>query len=131
VIYFIYISLTVIFMMYMNKLLKNKLKRLIMEVLMEENWSNWSLIIDRTGKIHSCGMDHASWMDSHWKPKSMAPGYKINVQSHGDDDQVLYVDERANNGILRKRLVAFAEDNGIKSIVWTNSITHRGRLEQL
>ena len=118
-------------MMYMNKLLKNKLKKLILEVLMEENWSNWSLIIDRTGKIHSCGMDHASWMDNHWKPKSMAPGYKINVQSHGDDEQVLYVDERANNGILRKRLVAFAEDNGIKSIVWTNSITHRGRLEQL
>ena len=53
------------------------------------------------------------------------------MQSHGDDDQVLYVDERANNGILRKRLVAFAEDNGIKNIVWTNSITHRGRLEQL
>ena len=68
---------------------KNKLKKLIMEVLLEENWTNWSLIIDRTGKIHSCGMDHASWMDSHWKPKSMAPGYKINVQSHGDDEQVL------------------------------------------
>ena len=110
---------------------KNKLKRLIMEVLLEGNWSNWSLIIDRTGKIHDCGSDHASWMDYYWKPKSMAPGYRINVQRHGDSERLLYVDERANSGILRKRLVAFAEDNGIKSIVWTNSITHRGRLEQL
>ena len=110
---------------------KDKLKRLIREVLLEENWTNWSLIIDRTGKIHDCGMDHASWMDNHWKPKKMAPGYRINVQSHGDDERLLYVDERANSGILRKKLVAFAEDNGIKSIIWTNSVTNRGRLEQL
>ncbi len=113
-----------------NHMTKRELKQLIREVI-QENWTNWSLIIDRTGKIHDCGMDHASWMDNYWKPKKMAPGYKINVQSHGDSEQLLYVDERANNGILRKKLVAFAEDNGIKSIVWTNSITHRGRLEQL
>lgn len=124
-------------MMYMNLdkqimvEIKDKLKSLVWKVLMEGSFSNWSLIIDRTGKIHDCGSDHASWMDYYWKPKSMAPGYKINVQSHGDDDQVLYVDERANSGMLRKKLIAFAEDNGIKSIVWTNSITHRGRLEQL
>jgi hypothetical protein len=61
----------------------------------------------------------------------MDPIYRINVQSHGDDEQLLYVDEKANNGMLRKKLVAFAEDNGIKSIVWTNSVTNRGRLEQL
>lgn len=126
-----------IFMLYMNLdkqimvEIKDRLKSLIWEVLMESNWTNWSLIIDRTGKIHDCGSDHASWMDYYWKPKSMAPGYRINVQSHGDSERLLYVDEKANNGILRKRLVAFAEDNGIKSIVWTNSITHKGRLEQL
>lgn len=112
-------------------MLKNKLKKLIREVLMEGNFSNWSLIIDRTGKIHDCGSDHGSWMDYYWKPKSMAPGYRINVQSHGDDERILYVDEKANGGILRKRLVMFAEDHGIKSIVWTNSVTNRGRLEQL
>ena len=127
--------MTVIFMLYMtNKQIlvevKDKLKRLIREVLLEENWTNWSLIIDRTGKIHDCGMDHASWMDYYWKPK-MDPIYRINVQSHGDGERLLYVDERANSGILRKKLVAFAEDNGIKSIVWTNSVTNKGRLEQL
>jgi hypothetical protein len=61
----------------------------------------------------------------------MDPIYRINVQSHGDGERLLYVDERANSGILRKKLVAFAEDNGIKSIVWTNSVTNKGRLEQL
>ena len=126
-----YISLTGIFMMYMNKLLKNKIKKLILEVLLEENWTNWSLIIDRTGKIHSCGGDHASWMDYYWKPKSMAPGYRINVQSHHDGPKTLYVDEKANNGMLRKKLIAFAEDHNIKYIVWGNSVTNRGRTEEI
>jgi len=53
------------------------------------------------------------------------------VQSHGDDERLLYVDEKANNGMLRKRLIAFAEDYGIKSIIWTNSVTNKGRLEQI
>ena len=118
-------------MMYMNKLLKNKIKKLILEVLLEENWTNWSLIIDRTGKIHSCGGDHASWMDYYWKPKSMAPGYRINVQSHHDGPKTLYVDEKANNGMLRKKLIAFAEDHNIKYIVWGNSVTNRGRTEEI
>ena len=124
-------------MMYMNNNkqilieVKDKLKRLIMEVLLEENWTNWSLIIDRTGKIHSCGGDHASWMDYYWKPKSMAPGYRINVQSHHDGPKTLYVDEKANNGMLRKKLIAFAEDHNIKYIVWGNSVTNRGRTEEI
>ena len=123
-------------MMYMNNRqilieVKDKLKSLIREVLLEENWDNWSLIIDRTGKIHDCGQDHASWMDYYWKPKSMAPGYRINVQSHHDGPKTLYVDEKANNGMLRKKLIAFAEDNNIKYIVWGNSVTNRGRTEEI
>jgi len=122
-------------MMYMtNKQIlvevKDKLKRLICEVLLEENWTNWSLIIDKSGKIHDCGMDHGSWIMSNYKPK-MDPMYRINVQSHGDDERLLYVDEKANNGMLRKKLIAFAEDYGIKSIIWTNSVTNKGRLEQI
>ena len=109
---------------------KDKLKRLICEVLLEENWTNWSLIIDKSGKIHDCGMDHGSWIMSNYKPK-MDPMYRINVQSHGDDERLLYVDEKANNGMLRKKLIAFAEDYGIKSIIWTNSVTNKGRLEQI
>ncbi len=61
----------------------------------------------------------------------MDPMYRINVQSHGDDERLLYVDEKANNGMLRKKLIAFAEDYGIKSIIWTNSVTNKGRLEQI
>lgn len=109
---------------------KDKLKRLIREVLLEENWDNWSLIIDKSGKIHDCGMDHGGWLMYNWKPK-MDPIYRINVQSHGDDERLLYVDEKANNGMLRKKLIAFAEDYGIKSIIWTNSVTNKGRLEQI
>ena len=109
---------------------KDKLKRLICEVLLEENWTNWSLIIDKSGKIHDCGMDHGSWIMGNYKPK-MDPMYRINVQSHGDDERLLYVDEKANNGMLRKKLIAFAEDYGIKSIIWTNSVTNKGRLEQI
>jgi hypothetical protein len=109
---------------------KDKLKRLIREVLLEENWDNWSLIIDKSGKIHDCGMDHCGWLMGNYKPK-MDPFYKINVQSHDDDERLLYVDVRANNGMLRKRLIAFAEDYGIKSIIWTNSVTNKGRLEQI
>ena len=47
-----------IFMMYMNNNkqilieVKDKLKSLIREVLLEENWDNWSLIIDRTEEIN-------------------------------------------------------------------------------
>lgn len=122
-------------MMYMtNKQIlvevKDKLKRLIREVLLEENWTNWSLIIDKSGKIHDCGMDHCGWLMGNYKPK-MDPFYKINVQSHGDDERLLYVDVRANNGMLRKKLIAFAEDYGIKSIIWTNSVTNRGRTEEI
>ena len=122
-------------MMYMtNKQIlvevKDKLKRLICEVLLEGNFTNWSLIIDKSGKIHDCGMDHGSWIMSNYKPK-MDPMYRINVQSHGDDERLLYVDEKANNGMLRKKLIAFAEDYGIKSIIWTNSVTNKGRLEQI
>ena len=109
---------------------KDKLKILICEVLLEGNFTNWSLIIDKSGKIHDCGMDHGSWIMSNYKPK-MDPMYRINVQSHGDDERLLYVDEKANNGMLRKKLIAFAEDYGIKSIIWTNSVTNKGRLEQI
>ena len=109
---------------------KDKIKRLIMEVLLEENWTNWSLIIDRTGKIHDCGMDHGSWIMSNYKPK-MDPMYRINVQSHHDGPKTLYVDEKANNGMLRKKLIAFAEDHNIKYIVWGNSVTNRGRTEEI
>ena len=86
--------------------------------------------IDKSGKIHDCGMDHGGWLMYNWKPK-MDPIYRINVQSHGDDERLLYVDEKANNGMLRKKLIAFAEDYGIKSIIWTNSVTNKGRLEQI
>ena len=47
-----------IFMKYMNNNkqilieVKDKLKSLIREVLLEENWDNWSLIIDRTEEIN-------------------------------------------------------------------------------
>ena len=109
---------------------KDKLKSLIREVLLEENWTNWSLIIDRTGKIHDCGMDHGSWIMSNYKPK-MDPMYRINVQTYGDGPKTLFVDEKANNGMLRKRLVAFAQDNDITYIIWTNSVTNRGRTEEI
>ena len=109
---------------------KDKLKSLIREVLLEENWDNWSLIIDRTGKIHSCGQDHGSWIMSNYNPK-MDPMYRINVQGRVDGPKTLYVDEKANNGMLRKKLIAFAEDNGIKYIVWGNSVTNRGRTEEI
>ena len=109
---------------------KDKLKRLICEILLEGNFTNWSLIIDKSGKIHDCGMDHGSWIMGNYKPK-MDPMYRINVQSHGDGPKTLFVDEKANNGMLRKKLIAFAEDYGIKSIIWTNSVTNRGRLEQI
>ena len=109
---------------------KDKLKRLIREVLLEGNFTNWSLIIDKRGKIHDCGMDHGSWLMGNYKP-NMDPFYRINVQSHGDGPKTLFVDEKANNGMLRKRLVAFAQDNDITYIIWTNSVTNRGRTEEI
>ena len=109
---------------------KDKLKSLIREVLLEENWTNWSLIIDKSGKIHDCGMDHCGWLMGNYKPK-MDPFYKINVQSHDDGPKTLYVDEKANNGMLRKKLIAFAQDNNITYIVWGNSVTNRGRTEEI
>jgi len=33
--------------------------------------------------------------------------------------------------MLRKKLIAFAEDHNIKYIVWGNSVTNRGRTEEI
>lgn len=100
----------------------------------QEGFRNWSFLIDKSGKIYNCGGSHDTWLDNNWK-ESMRPAFRMNVQTHGDDEKILYVQDgvlnRSNSGTLRKKLIAFAEDSGINRIVWTNEETGKGKTEYI